>query len=54
MYLSVLLQLAVYTDCSIRECQSIFIQLSSTPAYYAFYYVGIFDAGLIVVKEESV
>ena len=54
--LSALLQFAVSTDCSIREYQSIFMELNlkyppnfptlcshSTPAYYA----GIIDAGLI-------
>ena len=53
--------IAVSTDCSIREYRSIFMELSSivcniplnmpalcwksTPAYYALYYAGIFDAG---------
>ena len=47
------LQLEHFTDYSIREYQSILDELSSsfwnftyTLAYYAFYYAGIFDAGL--------
>jgi len=55
------LQFEHFTDCSIREYRSILDELSSilehlpimlalcqhnTLAYYAFYYAGIFEAGL--------
>jgi len=56
MHLSAFLQFEHFTDCSIREYRSILspehlpIMLAlcqhNALAYYAFYYAGIFDAGL--------
>ena len=58
MHLSTFLQFEYFTDCSIREYRSILDELRkhlpimlalcqhNTLAYYAFYYAGIFDAGL--------
>ena len=58
MHLSAFLQFEHFTDCSIREYRSIKLSIlkhlpimlalcqHNTLAYYAFYYAGIFDAGL--------
>ena len=55
MHLSAFLQFGHFTDCSIREYRSIMLSILKylpimlalcTQAYYAFYFAGIFDAGL--------
>ena len=64
MHLSAFLQFEYFTDCSIKEYQSVLDKLSSvfwnicllcqhnTLAYYAFYYAGIFDAGLVHTTKD--
>ena len=52
-------QFAVSIDCSIRESHlkyppnMLALCWHGTPPYYAFYYAGIFDAGLRRIKTQS-